>query len=133
MNLLEAKEIFGVGWPDSQFMQREFDAGKWLIAEVEQQAAALAEGIPVLKAAARRIEELEDSLLYVNLKPCPQCVMAELEIERLQKDSDINSPWLALAHTICTDAGIPPGDIMGRLEALNKLMEEVGMYDEGGE
>jgi hypothetical protein len=36
MNIAEVKEIFDAGWPDSQKMQRKFDAGKWLISEVER-------------------------------------------------------------------------------------------------
>lgn len=33
-------------------------------------------------------------------------------------DTDPNAPWLSLAHMICADAGIPPGHITARLEAL---------------
>ncbi len=39
-------------------------------------------------------------------------------------DSDDNAPWLTLAHTICADAGIPPGHITARLEALRDLIEQ---------
>ena len=36
MNLAQAKEIVNCSWPDSQSMQRKFDAMYWLIAEVER-------------------------------------------------------------------------------------------------
>lgn len=36
MNIEEAKEISAAGWPDSQIMQRKFDAAQWLISEVER-------------------------------------------------------------------------------------------------
>jgi hypothetical protein len=38
-------------------------------------------------------------------------------------DSDPNAPWLALAHTICADAGIPAGKITWRLEVLHGLLQ----------
>ena len=39
-------------------------------------------------------------------------------------DNDPNAPWLSLAHIMCADAGIPPGPIMSRLEALRDKLDE---------
>lgn len=38
-------------------------------------------------------------------------------------DADPNAPWLSLAHLICADAGIPPGHITARLEALRDKLD----------
>lgn len=38
-------------------------------------------------------------------------------------DSDPNAPWLSLAHTVCAEAGIPPGHISHRLEQLRDLTQ----------
>lgn len=38
-------------------------------------------------------------------------------------DNDPNAPWLSLAHIICADAGIPPGPIFYRLEALRDKLD----------
>ena len=34
-----------------------------------------------------------------------------------------NDEWMSLAHTICADAGIPPGRIEQRLEVLRGLLQ----------
>jgi hypothetical protein len=41
-------------------------------------------------------EGLKDSLLYVNLKPCPQCEMSEVEVTRLKAE------YLTAAELVAT-------------------------------
>lgn len=38
--------------------------------------------------------------------------------------SNVNAPWLTQAHMLCTDVGIPQGDISWRLEVLRGLLTE---------
>ena len=58
MNLTEAEEIAEMGWPDSQMMQRKFDAMGWLIAEVKK----LQLDTDTLREDLARIDELEAAL-----------------------------------------------------------------------
>lgn len=37
-------------------------------------------------------------------------------------DRDRNAPWLTLAHTLCTDAGVPQGHIADRLDGLRAAL-----------
>jgi hypothetical protein len=64
--------------------------------------------------------------------PCArhcEAVAFKAEISRLKAetdncpDGDPNAPWLSLAHMICSDAGIPPGHITTRLEALREKLD----------
>lgn len=38
-------------------------------------------------------------------------------------ESTANAPWLTLAHTICSNVGILPGEITHRLEQLEQAIE----------
>lgn len=45
------------------------------------------------------------------------------QMHRYAHEHADNTPWLRLAHIICADAGIPPGRIDDRLEALRDKLE----------
>lgn len=42
---------------------------------------------------------------------------------RTRAESAVNAPWLTLAHVICSNVGILPGDITWRLEQLERAIE----------
>lgn len=44
--------------------------------------------------------------------------------EDAREDADANAPWLSAAHALCSDMGVPQGNISERIEALRGVMEE---------
>lgn len=48
----------------------------------------------------------------------------ERELAEARKDADANAPWLSAAHALCTDMGVPQGNISERIEALREVVME---------
>lgn len=42
-------------------------------------------------------------------------------------DTSKSAPWLSLAHSICSDAGVPPGEITARLQRLREILATHGI------
>jgi len=48
-------------------------------------------------------------------------VLAHPPVKEAMGDDNPNAPWLSLAHGICTEHGVPQGNIEWRLEVLKEL------------
>lgn len=68
----------------------------------------------------------QPSWVYIDVARDGQkvpCYSAD-QMHRYAHEHADNTPWLRLAHIICADAGIPPGRIDDRLEALRDKLDE---------
>lgn len=73
---------------------------------------------PVYKVGTNEVSWCEDKVYDCDV----EYVRADLSTSApsTQHDTTQNTPWLTLAHTVCADAGIPPGHITDRLERLRE-------------
>jgi hypothetical protein len=65
-------------------------------------------------------------------KPEPIPVLSEATVfatPSSMTETDPNAPWLTLAHIICSEAGIAPGNIEARLTILRQRMHEQSQLD----
>jgi hypothetical protein len=77
-------------------------------------------GILKLTSAIRYLEQQNRALLSQSAQP------------QVSDETDLNAPWLTIAHAICTDAGIPQGHITDRLTKLReKSAQPVPSVPEG--
>jgi hypothetical protein len=76
---------------------------------LREQLARMAEDLAIANAEIFRLQAIEISY-------------KSLQSRFIQ--SNVNAPWLTQAHSLCTDIGIPQGDISWRLEVLRGLLTE---------
>ena len=69
-------------------------------------------------------------------KPEPVPVLSEAAVFATPSpmtETDPNAPWLTLAHIICSEAGIAPGNIESRLTILRQRLHEKAQADAKGQ
>lgn len=74
-------------------------------------------------------EQLQRMLTDLDAANAEICRLQAIEssYKALQErflQSNVNAPWLIHAHMLCTDVGIPQGDISWRLEVLRGLLPD---------
>lgn len=79
-----------------------------------------------LDALEKRANRIKDDYGVLGGPFFPGTVLALIQrLRKAEQDADTNAPWLTLAHTICTDAGVPQGRIEWRLESLREIIESL--------
>lgn len=107
---------------DAMRVALEEVAGCFEAAYVEGLADALAE------TADERLKDLvQRRLMYANTAAITALSAQPYAVQ--PTDADQNAPWLTLAHTICSDAGIPVGHITDRLNALRDRLDAAQPID----
>lgn len=89
------------------------DAGKIL-------GAWLSDGYTI---EPRFSDNWDESLEACRCDPLRPATMEGATLKTRLTVSNDSAPWLTTAHSICADAGIPPGHIDDRLTALRDMLE----------
>ena len=91
-------------------------------AEGETPETALHSAIMNLPSNTRRFETAAECLAYAVGHRDARHAAAERALQSAPSDGDPNALWLTAAHMLCTDNGIPQGNITARIEALREKL-----------
>jgi len=69
------------------------------------------------------LEEACGNRCNAEYNPCyaREALSAAKAVQPQAQEADPNAPWLTKAHMLCTDHGVPQGNIEWRLDVLREL------------